>query len=241
MYSVLAAEEYRILTSGQVPSYTYTRPPRKLLRTLLLIAFLTFLLWQLRPYFALALDPTLIVAPLQPEKFPVSKLIGLPRQRAAKIPKIQHAPASETRTERKLREARLQEVKETFLHAWTGYRKEAWGKDELRPVNGGHKSPFCGWAATLVDSLDTLLIMGLHSEFEDALLELEKVDFVTTEGCQINLFEMTIRHLGGLLSAYDLSGGRKVLIEKALELAGVLFTAFDTENRMPTPHFEWSL
>ena len=139
------------------------------------------------------------------------------------------------------RQRRLAEVRDTFLHAWNGYKEEAWAQDELRPVMGGFKKTFCGWAATLVDSLDTLIIMELYEEFDLALVELAKIDFTGTEGCQINLFETTIRHLGGLLSAYDLSGGkRKILIDKAVELAEVLFTAFDTPNRMPTPHYVWS-
>lgn len=142
---------------------------------------------------------------------------------------------------KKLRQNRLKEVRETFLHAWNGYKKEAWARDELRPVDGGYKQPFCGWAATLVDSLDTLIIMELYDEFDLALEEVAKIDFTGTEGCQVNLFETTIRHLGGLLSAYDLTEGkRKILIDKAVELAEVLFSAFDTPNRMPIPHYIWS-
>ncbi|KAF4615884.1 hypothetical protein G7Y89_g15231 [Cudoniella acicularis] len=83
--------------------------------------------------------------------------------------------------------------------------------------------------------------MELYEEFDKALLELKKIDFTHTKGCQVNLFETTIRHLGGMLSAYDLSGSKhSILIEKAVELAEILFSAFDTPNRMPTPHFTWS-
>jgi len=93
----------------------------------------------------------------------------------------------------------------------------------------------------MVDALDTLLIMGLKEEYDLSLAELRNIDFTNTEGCQVNLFETTIRHLGGLLSAYDLSRGKdRILVEKAVELAEVLYTAFDTPNRMPTPHYTWS-
>jgi mannosyl-oligosaccharide alpha-1,2-mannosidase len=93
----------------------------------------------------------------------------------------------------------------------------------------------------LVDTLDTLWIMELYADFELALAELKNVDFTHKEGCQINLFETTIRHLGGMLAAWDLSGGKyPILVEKSVELAEVLYTAFDTENRMPTPHYTWS-
>jgi mannosyl-oligosaccharide alpha-1,2-mannosidase len=179
--------------------------------------------------------------PVRPERFPVEETLHLPRNRAKKLPKIQHEPVVETAKAKRLREGRLKDVRDTFLHAWQGYKKEAWGKDELRPISGGYKVPFCGWAATLVDALDTLWIMELFDEFELALAEIPNIDFTNKEDCQINLFETTIRHLGGLLSAFDLSGGKRViLVEKAVELAEVLFTAFDTPNRMPTPHYVWS-
>jgi mannosyl-oligosaccharide alpha-1,2-mannosidase len=179
--------------------------------------------------------------PIRPERFPVESTLRLPRRRASKIPPIQHKPVVESHILKQQRLVRLAEVRNTFLHAWNGYKLEAWAQDELRPVEGGFKKTLCGWAATLVDSLDSLIIMELYDEFELALVELAKIDFTGTEGCQINLFETTIRHLGGLLSAYDLTRGkRKILIEKAVELAEVLFTAFDTPNRMPTPHYDWS-
>lgn len=60
-------------------------------------------------------------------------------------------------------------------------------KDELRPIAGGYKSPFCGWAATMVDSLDTLWIMGLKEEFELSLVELQGISFTDTVGCQVNV------------------------------------------------------
>jgi mannosyl-oligosaccharide alpha-1,2-mannosidase len=179
--------------------------------------------------------------PIRPERFPVSSTIHLPNHRPTILPRIQHEPVVEKLADKIVRESRLQDVRNTFLRAWNGYKAEAWGKDELRPISGGFKTKFCGWAATLVDTLDTLWIMELYEEFELALEELKNVDFTNTEGCQINLFETTIRHLGGLLSAFDISGGKRViLVQKAVELAEVLFTAFDTPNRMPSPHYVWS-
>ncbi|KAK2624030.1 hypothetical protein QTJ16_006664 [Diplocarpon rosae] len=179
--------------------------------------------------------------PIRPERHPSETMIHLPRKSPKKIPKIQHAAVRETAREKSIRESRLEEVRNAFLHSWKGYKEEAWGKDELKPISGGYKTPFCGWAATMVDSLDTLWIMGLKDEFEMSLKELKMVDFTNKEGCRINLFETTIRHLGGLLSAWDLSGSAyPILIEKAVELAEVLYTAFDTPNRMPTPHYVWS-
>lgn len=119
---------------------------------------------------------------------------------------------------------------------------QAWAKDELRLLAGGFKTLFCGWAATIVDSLDKLWIMGLENEFELALGELKNMDFTHKEGCNINLFETTIRYLaGGGLLAWDLSGEKyPILVEKAVELGEVFYTAFNTLNRMPTSYFTWS-
>lgn len=216
---------------------------RKVTRGLVLLFIIGCLFFLLeksglgRPRFEFNFIPI----PIRPEKYPVQQTIRLPRSRAKTIPKIQHAPVPELPSAKVIREARLKEVKDAFLHGWAGYKKEAWAKDELRPLSGGYKSPFCGWAATMVDSLDTLWIMGLKKEFEEGLVELRTVDFTNTEGCQINLFETTIRHLGGMLSAYDISGGKyTILVEKAVELGEMLYTAFDTTNRMPTAHYLWS-
>lgn len=54
-----------------------------------------------------------------------------------------------------------------------------------------------------------------------------------TEETAVNFFETTIRHLGGLLSAYDLSN-EEVLLQKAIELGDMLYAGFDTPNRMPS-------
>jgi mannosyl-oligosaccharide alpha-1,2-mannosidase len=45
------------------------------------------------------------------------------------------------------------------------YREAAWGKDEVRPISGRYSTSRNGWAATLVDTLTTTLMMGLEEEF----------------------------------------------------------------------------
>jgi mannosyl-oligosaccharide alpha-1,2-mannosidase len=182
-----------------------------------------------------------LMKPLRPERFGTERIIQLPQGKPVPIPRIQYRFPHETPIARTERQRRASAVKDAFLHAYGGYKKHAWAKDELAPVTGSFKTPFCGWAATLVDSLDTMLIMNLQDEFQEALEEVGKIDFTGTEGCMINLFETTIRHLGGLLSAYDISGAKHgILLTKAVELAEILYTAFDTPNRMPSPHYIWS-
>lgn len=64
---------------------------------------------------------------------------------------------------------RLKAVKREFVHAWTGYKDHAWTSDMLLPVSGIGTKQFCGWSATIIDSLDTLWIMDLKDEFSEAI------------------------------------------------------------------------
>ena len=174
-----------------------------------------------------------------PQRYPLQTLRPLPAGDLVEIPKIQHDFPPETSEARQIRERRLNAVRASFRHAWKGYRDVAWMKDEVAPLSGGFRTTFGGWAATLVDSLDTLWIMGFHKEFDEAVAAVAKIDFTTPMQLRINVFETTIRYLGGLLAAYDLSG-RRVLLNKARELGDMLYVAFDTENRMPILRWNWT-
>lgn len=72
----------------------------------------------------------------------------------------------------------------------------------------------------------------LHDDFYQAAQVAVELDWANTTEHSANLFETTIRHLGGLLSAYDLSGER-ALLKKAKELGDMLYMAFDTPNGIP--------
>jgi len=179
-----------------------------------------------------------------PEQYPVEPLsmLTLPRGPDVDIPQIQFdfRPNAESATHRKERQRRLSAVKEAFQHSWNGYRKNAWLHDEVKPLSGLPSDPFGGWAATLVDTLDTLWIIGLQTEFEEAVDALHKIDFSKAAVKEINVFETTIRYLGGFLSAYDLSEGKyPLLLQKAEEVAELLYKAFDTPNRMPITRWDW--
>ena len=76
--------------------------------------------------------------------------------------------------------------------------------------------------------------MGLKQEFQEAVNSIKQIDFSTCALDELNVFETTIRYLGGFLSAYDLSGNEfPILIQKATELGDMLYKAFDTPNRLP--------
>ncbi|KAK4198809.1 family 47 putative glycoside hydrolase [Triangularia verruculosa] len=180
------------------------------------------------------------------EWFPIpdESVIPLPTGKPKLIPTIQAKFGPESPEAKEKRELRLSKVKAEAQRAWQGYKIYAWTHDELRPVSKDSKDPFCGWAATLVDSLDTLWIMGLKSEFEDALKAVEEIDFTTTPyRTDIPVFETIIRYLGGLIAAYDISGEKKeykVLLDKAEELAEILMSVFDTPNRLPILYYQWA-
>lgn len=177
-----------------------------------------------------------------PENFPVppQSLIKVPAGKSKVIPKIQAKFAPEDDITKANRLNKLGTIKSVFRRSWEGYRKYAWEHDELKPASGQFRDPFANWRATLVDALDTLWIMGLKEEFEEAVKAVEEIDFTTTPRADIPLFETTIRYLGGLLAAYDVSGAKyDTLLKKAVELAEVLISAFDTPNRMPETYYYW--
>jgi mannosyl-oligosaccharide alpha-1,2-mannosidase len=175
-----------------------------------------------------------------PQRHPVENLTSLPCGPLVDIPRIQHEFGNESAEHHRLGEERLSAIKQAFVHSWEGYKKNAWLQDEVAPLTGQPHNGLGGWGATLVDSLDTLWIMGLHKEFAVAVAELRKIDFTTSSMTELNVFETTIRYLGGLLSAYDVSGHKyAILLEKATQLGDMLYVAFDTPNRMPVTRWDW--
>lgn len=127
-------------------------------------------------------------------------------------------------------------MKRAFRRCWKSYKQKAWLRDELAPISGESKDPFGGFAATLIDSLDTLWIMDMKEEFELAVDAAVNVSFNPDSSTieKINIFETTIRHLGGLLAAYDLTGCKDSrLLDKAVQLGNMIYLTFDTEHHMP--------
>ncbi|KAH6847271.1 glycosyl hydrolase family 47-domain-containing protein [Chaetomium sp. MPI-CAGE-AT-0009] len=179
------------------------------------------------------------------EWFPVPEesIIPLPTGKPKSIPRVQFAFGDESPAAKEKRHERLAKIKAEAEHSWSGYKKYAWTHDELTPVTKKSKDPFCGWAATLVDSLDTLWIMGMKDEFDDAVKAVGDIDFTTTPyRSDIPVFETIIRYLGGMIGAYDLTGKDakySILLDKAVELAEILMSVFDTPNRLPILYYNW--
>jgi len=130
------------------------------------------------------------------------------------------------------RSALAAQVREELLHAWKGYERYAWGHDELKPVTRtAHDWHGESLLMTPVDALDTLLLLGLKDEAARAKgLILEKLSF--DRDIPVKNFEITIRILGGLLSAYQATGDPR-LLSLAEDLGTRLLPAFSSTTGMP--------
>jgi hypothetical protein len=71
-------------------------------------------------------------------------------------------------TTQELSELRSRTV-QLFKHAFGSYMMHAFPMDELQPLSCKGKDSFGGVSVTLIDSLDTLAVMGLREEFAEAV------------------------------------------------------------------------
>lgn len=154
----------------------------------------------------------------------------------SKLPRLQ-VEIEETEEERVIRKERKEAIKASFLHGWNGYKTYALGSDELRPLSNTSRNPFGGLGATMVDSMGTMLIMELNSEFDELLPLIKKIKVKVD--IQMSVFEAIIRYVGGLLSAYELSDhpSKHILLDKAEEIGLALIPAFETAYGLPHYHF----
>ncbi len=91
-----------------------------------------------------------------------------------------------------------------FYHGYNNYIEHAYPYDELRPLSCDGVDTWGSYSLTLIDTLDTLAVVGNYSEFRRvANLILENAHF--DMNINVSVFETNIRILGGLLSAHLLS------------------------------------
>ncbi|CAC36930.2 Endoplasmic reticulum mannosyl-oligosaccharide 1,2-alpha-mannosidase [Schizosaccharomyces pombe] len=124
-------------------------------------------------------------------------------------------------------------IKKTFIESWTDYETYGWGKDEYYPIiKRGRNYLRKGMGWMIIDSLDTMMIMGLD---EQVLRAREWVNNSLTwnqDDEEVSVFETTIRILGGLLSSYHLSQD-KLYLDRAVDLADRLLAAYNTSTGLP--------
>jgi hypothetical protein len=142
-----------------------------------------------------------------------------------------------------------EKTKEMIYHAFNGYMNYGFPSDELYPItckgrdrdnennyNFGVNDILGNFTLTLIDSLDTLAIIGDKKLFQKAVQNvIDKVDF--NKDNIVNLFEVNIRILGGLLSAHlfaineqygvKLDNYNNELLDLAYDLGKRLLPAFE--------------
>ncbi|KAK8309468.1 hypothetical protein V6Z12_D02G126800 [Gossypium hirsutum] len=195
------------------PSY-YLKRPKRLALLLIVFVSATFFVWDRQ---TLVREHEVEVSKLTDE---VHRLRDMLEELKSKA--VPNDPVEMQRREK---------VKEAMVHAWSSYERYAWGNDELQPQAKDGVNSFGGLGATLIDSLDTLYIMGLDEQFQRAREWVaNSLDF--NKDYDASVFETTIRVVGGLLSAYDLSRDN-VFLEKARDIADRLLPAWDTTTGIP--------
>uniref|UniRef100_A0A665X1U6 alpha-1,2-Mannosidase n=1 Tax=Echeneis naucrates TaxID=173247 RepID=A0A665X1U6_ECHNA len=149
------------------------------------------------------------------------------------------------------------QIIEMFDHAYGSYMKYAYPADELMPLscrgrvrgeepNRGDIDDSLGkFSLTLIDTLDTLVVLNKLDEFEDAVRKAVK-DVRLDNDVVVSVFETNIRVLGGLLGAHVMAdllrqqGNRMQwyqdeLLHMAKELGHRLLPAFNTTSGLPYP------
>ena len=141
-------------------------------------------------------------------------------------------------------------VRAIFTQAFDAYMAHAFPLPELKPIScsSGGFDPCELPMLTLVDALDTLAVLGNDTQF--ALAVETVAQRATAPGffdldLKVNVFETTIRWLGGLLSAHCLAvdgtetgrfrvpGYKGGLLAAALDLGKRLLPAFETKTGIP--------
>ncbi|KAG9313396.1 glycoside hydrolase family 47 protein [Chiua virens] len=127
--------------------------------------------------------------------------------------------------------ANKQAVVDLFSKSYAAYRQYAWGHDDLLPISESYSDGRNGWGSTMVDALDTMVRISFEKR-----LSTSQQSTSTSRGQMIRsiCFETTIRYVGGLLSAYELSGKQyDVLVQKAEQLGEGMAYAWIGNNVLP--------
>nr|XP_057907579.1 ER degradation-enhancing alpha-mannosidase-like protein 2 isoform X2 [Doryrhamphus excisus] len=130
-----------------------------------------------------------------------------------------------------------QRIKGMFYHAYNSYLDNAFPYDELRPLTCDGQDTWGSFSLTLIDALDTLLVLGNQTEFQRvALLLQDTVNFDTDVNASV--FETNIRVVGGLLSAHLLSGKAGMQLEPGWPCSGPLLRMAEDAARKLLPAFQ---
>ncbi|XP_050782304.1 ER degradation-enhancing alpha-mannosidase-like protein 3 isoform X2 [Gopherus flavomarginatus] len=149
------------------------------------------------------------------------------------------------------------QVVEMFDHAYGSYMKHAYPADELMPLScrgrvrgmepsrGDVDDALGKFSLTLIDTLDTLVVLNKLDEFEDAVRKVV-LDVRLDNDVVVSVFETNIRVLGGLLGGHIMADMLKAqnvrlqwykgeLLHLARDLGYRLLPAFNTTSGLPYP------
>uniref|UniRef100_A0A3P8QV07 alpha-1,2-Mannosidase n=1 Tax=Astatotilapia calliptera TaxID=8154 RepID=A0A3P8QV07_ASTCA len=149
------------------------------------------------------------------------------------------------------------QVVEMFDHAYQNYMDHAYPADELMPLTcrgrvrglepsrGDIDDALGKFSLTLIDTLDTLVLLNKTTEFEDAVRRVLS-DVRLDNDIVVSVFETNIRVLGGLLGGHSMAvmlkeGGQHMqwyqdeLLHMAKDLGLRLLPAFNTSSGLPYP------
>ncbi|KAA1472069.1 seven-hairpin glycosidase [Dentipellis sp. KUC8613] len=137
--------------------------------------------------------------------------------------------------------ANRQAVVDIFTDSYQTYRTLAFGHDEVNPVSRTVQDPRNGWGASIVDGLSTMVSCAFDF-FNEGVNFSQSINFNQSNTPDtVSVFESTIRYVGGLISAYELSGKQHFfLVEKAKQLADKLAFAWVGNNTVPFGFVDFS-
>ncbi|HEV3154189.1 MAG TPA: glycoside hydrolase family 47 protein [Candidatus Baltobacteraceae bacterium] len=118
-------------------------------------------------------------------------------------------------------------VRDEFLHAWNGYKRFAWGHDEVAPIAGKPKDFFVdghSFGLSIIEAMDTLYIMGADDELAACVKWLQSHLHFDVDA-KVQMFEAVIRMVAGLMTGYYATGER-FLLDAAHDLADRFMPCF---------------
>ncbi|CZR55603.1 related to Mannosyl-oligosaccharide alpha-1,2-mannosidase [Phialocephala subalpina] len=145
---------------------------------------------------------------------------------------------------------RAEAVKAAYIRSWSEYAANCFGNDDLLPVSRGCRNDLDGFGATIIDGMDTAIIMGLTNIVARQLEHAATVDF-SKASALVELFDINIRYIGGMLSAHDLLASGlfpnpynqnhvDALVTQAAKLATNLKPCFETATGLPATYVNYT-
>lgn len=123
------------------------------------------------------------------------------------------------------------DIKQETQRAWNAYKEFAWGSDVLLPLS---KSGFNWYDESLgispFDAYSTLAVMGMNEEAKE--IEEYALTKDWDQDIYVQVFEVNIRILGGLLAIYDDTKNPDIL-KKAIDFGDRLLPAFGSPTGIP--------